>query len=345
MGLNLNNFMLISSLFERVNINASNRVIDLRDTNAPVNLSNTHITLTRDGGALIWNYARGNKIDWHYPNPADGEGLSIIGRRECDNSIQDDWMSMRFTKNGVMLNISRGNFGKRNIFSLDNRKIVERLLDLRIVTLRTPIFIGNWAKRDEDGEFIGSVAKIINATDIPNRIILYHGTSNARAAEILRNGLSPVDVEMRTQKEALVADHRVYSVYLTASLQQAKYYARKAVDIDRIRFSYNYRSRLHGKYLEWKYDISHDALTREKKIKKAQEVFNFYEKLSNSIDKVLPTILKIELSRRDYKNFLADDDFIKSNPNASPNDWRESLSNFGQVAFRGNIPPEKITLY
>ena len=55
-----------------------------------------------------------------------------------------------------------------------------------------------------------------------------------------------------------------------------------------------------------------------------------------------PVILEITLFKSEYDKLMADDDFLRKYPVASPSDWLRSLSDFGQVAFRGTIPPSRI---
>jgi hypothetical protein len=58
--------------------------------------------------------------------------------------------------------------------------------------------------------------------------------------------------------------------------------------------------------------------------------------------KIEPVILQITIYRSDFDKLVADDDYLKRNLTAKPEDWHESLSDFGQVAYRGIIPPSKI---
>jgi hypothetical protein len=322
----------------------SNHIIDLRLEKG--DLRQTHITLTKDGGALIWNYGgheAKNKIDWHYPDGSQ-EGVIDMAQRMCDTTIQDEVLGIRFTLKGVLIDKSRegGQWsGDRNRFSLDTRKVVERLLELRIVTPRTPIYLGNWARNEEDGELVGSVAQIMNAPNIPNQITLYHGTSNARAIQIMEHGLTPLDTEARVWNKdhsEHMPEHRADAVYMTASLDQAEYYASKAVKVDRKRMTWDFRSKM-----EWK---ASKAKTPEQ-ISKLRSAVALLHKMSDSVGKVEPVVLSITLTRADYKYLMADDDFLRKMKAAgreiSPTDWRESLSDFGQVAYRGTIPPSRIT--
>ncbi|PZR59548.1 MAG: hypothetical protein DI537_53235, partial [Stutzerimonas stutzeri] len=152
--------MLLDQLFERVNTRfpGSNRVVDLRNPAIKSDNTETHITLTKDGGALLWAYPNGikgevNRLKWRDEDEG-GKGLLSTVRDACDKELQPDEMGIRYTPKGVQISLWRDNgtwTGNRNRFSLDMRPVVERLLDLGIVTPRTPIFLGNWARREEDG--------------------------------------------------------------------------------------------------------------------------------------------------------------------------------------------------
>ncbi len=344
-------------------------MIDLRDKKLPNN--QVHITLTKDHGALIWNYGSHNKLPW-WDQYDPTHSICGMGRKECDTSVQKDWMSIRFTPKGILINMSREGptwNGDVNRYSLDVKPTVERLLDLKIVTPRTPIYVGNWARRQEEGELIGSVAKILGAAPTPNKLILYHGTSNVRAKIILAEGLQPLDIAERVWKGSKTAPaHRAQSVYLTASMAQAEYYSRKATNVDRKRTTYEYERNLRSKIvreLEWigiyqrglenspdpnsystKQRIKDLAIAQANlaKLKRAQDLVK--KMRSANTDKITPVVLEITITRADYKKLRADDDFLaKMNAKGIPTDpmdWRESLSDFGQVAFTSSIGPEHI---
>lgn len=354
--------MLLIDLHERVNVSfpGSNRVVDFRDPAAKLSPSNTHIVLTKDGGALIYNYANGNKIEWNYKD-GNGEGIYKIAARAMDTDLQTDISGIRLTNNGgILISIHRDNgtwTGNRNRFSTDLRPVAERLLDLGIATPRTPIYVGNWARRDEEGELIGSVAQIVKAPSMPNRIMLYHGTTNARYIEIMKTGLVALDTDARVwngDKKDRMPEHRADSVYLTASMNQAEYYAGKAVKVDRKRLSWNYRwnmeekiNKLHRTAVMQR-DYRNEAGLEETraKIEKMKAAKELLHRMSDTIAKVEPVILGVELTRADYKYLMADDDYINKwkgrGRDVDPTDWRDSLSDFGQVAYRGRIDPSRI---
>jgi hypothetical protein len=355
--------MRLHDIFERVVLDhpGSNRVIDLRSEKRKN--SDTHITLTKDHSALIWNYADGNKIPWSPYFTKDKTDNSITGyvSKVCDTSIQPDYMDIRFTTNGILIGRSRvtGNWGgDRNKYSMDIKPVVSRLLDLKIILPRTPVYLGNWARKDSDAEMVGTAAQIMNAPKVPNKIVLYHGTSNVRAKIILEQGIKPLDKDSRAWREkGEVPDHRNDSIYLTASLAQAEYYATKTSNIDRKRLTIRFR-----KDQEYKIRDMHNTIATQKlyknftgaeetqsKIEQLQKSLDLLNQMNRLVDKVHAVILEVTLTREDYKKLLADDDYISSQKirkgiDVSPTDWRESLSHFGQVAFRGTISPDKIKL-
>lgn len=355
--------MKIHDLFERVILNhpGSNRVIDFRSEKRDNN--DTHITLTKDHSAIIWNYADGNKLPWSNHNIKDKSEISLYDyvTKNVDKTVQADAMTIRFTNDGILLPRSRltgGWLGNRNRYSNDLKPTIERLLDLNIITPRTPIYVGNWARRNnDDAERIGTASQIINAPKTPNTITLYHGTSNVRAKIILEEGFKPMDRASRAWKPSKTApDHRDESVYLTASMDQAEYYAKKMTNVDKARLTYRFRRDQEQKLariktsLDWRKKYDSDSVeTTQRKINQLEKSNDLLDKMNRLVDKVEPAILKITLTRADYAKLLADDDYIVSqkrmyDKDVIPNDWRESLSHFGQVAFRGTISPDKISV-
>jgi hypothetical protein len=41
---------------------------------------------------------------------------------------------------------------------------------------------------------------------------------------------------------------------------------------------------------------------------------------------------------------MADDDYLQQKSDADPENWQDSLSHFGQIAFKGTIPSERIKI-
>jgi hypothetical protein len=357
--------MLLQQLFERVMLDhpGSNRVIDLRTGKTPN--QETHVVLTKDHGAIIFAYPGGsfnhgkeNRIPWStHDDPGQGEGVMQMVRREMDTSVQDDTLMIRFTPKGVQIGLWREGpswNGNRNRYSEDIRTIVARLLDLDIVNARTPVFVGNWARRDEDGDLMGSVSAILNTAQTPSRLILYHGTSNARAKVIMEEGLAPLSASQRVwNKDKNSPDHRADCIYLTASRNQADYYARKATQVDRRRLSYHGWATARGNEGFARNSIPYAKTDKERakwqdKLEKATRAKEIIEKLRGHADKIEPVILQIVLPRREFKHLFADDDYMgkmaRAGTPADPRDWRHSLSDFAQIAYQGTIPPEMIQI-
>jgi hypothetical protein len=353
---------LTSIINEKVNIQ-SNKITDLRDASVKKPLEDIHIVLTQDGGAMIYYYYDGNIMPWSSKDDEIGsDNIYKTISRALDKTIQDDITSIRLSHNGgIVIEKTRGIgswSGDRNRYSIDIKPVVERLLNLNIISPRTPVYIGNWAHRDEAGELLGSAARVMNTAPTPNKLILYHGTSNARLTEIMQNGLRPLSKETRVWSRDVtngVPDHRQDSIYLTASMAQAEYYAKKATNVDRKRLSFRHRWDMKGKIskLQWQLE-SRKSYASDTEISKIQEqidklntALELLDRMNRAVDKAEPVILKIELTRKDYKYLMADDDYIHKQNNIGQTveltDWRNSLSDFGQVAYRGVITPDRIT--
>ena len=315
----------------------------------------TFVVLTNDNGAIVFWYDNFSNL-----LPSLREVFALVDQN-IDKSLQDSWDGIMVHKNGYLLNRSRGFrtwMGDRNKYSQDIRKTAQALLDRGIATDATPIWIGNWAAGK--GEYIGSIGKIVAKTELPEKLVLYHGTSSYRLQTIMRDGLKPIELEKRVWNkgglEKQRPEHRESSVYLTASRPQAEYYAKKATDTDRARYNVYYRSgqrfqrdRLQSMIQGMEWELAHkddpnaqrigwseqDLADAKEKLKKIEQEPVFYGKFE-------PVILQITISKSQYKNLMADDDYLRGNPTATPNDWLDSLSHFGQVAFNGTIPPNRI---
>lgn len=119
----------------------------------------------------------------------------------------------------------------RTKYSFDVKTIVRELLRRALVDERTRIKLGNWANRK--GYVIGTAAEVAGRRDVPARLVLYHGTTDYHYEQIKTGGLCPVRLEQRIWKDVGSRrghpGHREFTVYLTASPEQAGYYAGKAV--------------------------------------------------------------------------------------------------------------------
>lgn len=155
-----------------------------------INKPRTHIVLTKNNGTIIYFYDHANTIDWR-------ELLPIL-QKEIDNNLQSDTNGIVVHDTGFLIDRSRmfGTWsGDRNKYSSDLVSVAQALVDRGLATKSTPLWIGNWAANK--GEHIGTVGSIISRTELPSRITLYHGTSNFRLQNILKDGLQPLPLEDR----------------------------------------------------------------------------------------------------------------------------------------------------
>lgn len=259
------------------------------------------LVLTKGEGALLYNWAGGNKIEsW--------QELWPMVNGKMDTAIQDDATTICLHRNGFLISSSSSEKswgGKRTKHSVDILPILKAIVERGVADVRTPIWIGNWASGV--GQSVGSIGKLIaHLSKTPNRLTMYHGTSNVRAEQIMKVGLTPISVEQRVwnkDKKSTTPAHRSESIYLTGSIDQAVYYAQKAVNVDRAR-----GKRPEG---EWEYK---------------------------------PVIFKVTLGAADMRKLVADDDHLRNHPDADVNDWRDSLSRMAQVAYRGSLPPGRLSI-
>lgn len=125
------------------------------------------------------------------------------------------------------------NDGRRNAYSADVTIIVRALLDRRIIRPESEIEIGDDALNREP---IGLAKDVANGVTEDAPLVLYHGTTVGRAAEILKTGLLPSgETGSRQWREKRSPEWRETSVYLTASYQQAAIYATRATTNARTR--------------------------------------------------------------------------------------------------------------
>jgi len=288
------------------------------------------VVLTRDGGAIIYNWGDHNTVPWskHTKNGAESDKTIMdMVESDIDLSLQHDITDIAIYRTGFLINPKRDNHSwsaNRNVYSSDFHKMLQALVERGLATPQTPIWFGNWASHQ--GEPGGTIRKILSVNVEPKRLILYHGTSTARLPEIMRSGLHALDKSERVWKDRVSAttEHRGESVYLTPLLNIAQYYADKSARVDKVRLN--------------KVD-TYRATTTNPKILTIQKMRQEME--TNQPE---PVILKVVLGEADMKKLMADDDHLQRNPDANPNDWRYSLEHFGQVAYRGTIPPQRIKI-
>jgi hypothetical protein len=273
--------------------------------------------------------------------------------------------------------------GDRNRYSADLIAIVQALSDRGVATPSMPIWIGNWAAGQ--GEHIGTVGTILSNKAMQRQITLFHGTDNYRLEQIMKTGLRPMVFDERvwnnTSRDKERPAHREEAIYLTASRPQAEYYAKKAMNIDRKRFSPTKQreaQRLHDQAERSmnqmtaalasydrmtdeqiaaadaharKYDYRADTITSKRAyypqaIARAQAILDQTQQLAGQTfyGKFEPVILQVTLYKSEFAKLMADDDYLGQKPDAKPEDWQASLSSFGQLAFKGTIPPDRIKI-
>ncbi len=332
----------------------------------------THIVLTNDGKVIVlfWG-SNDNTIPWN-------ELLALI-HSKMDTTIQEHVLDIKVKDNGYAIRKQRGKpgswSGDRTKYSLDIKILAQALLDRKAATQKTPL----WSSSIRHEEYVGTVGQILRARATPKYLVLYHGTSSYRYHHIEKYGLKALPLEDRIWNKGGLKErpaHREDSVYLTASMEQARYYAKKAVNVDRKRNGPMKRreardisERLENalRNLEWnrKQVIANpDELVKDNyyaQPKKRMPV-EYYDRqiadiraklerlkpLHGYYGEIKPVILQVILLKSDYKKLLADDDYLRSKypdmaeKNQHARDWRDSLSQFGQIAFQGTISPEHL---
>lgn len=339
----------------------------------------TMVCLSKNNGIILYAWGDKNIIPWK-------DVLNRVSSERDTNFSDCEIITLR---TGFLIEKSKetGQWsGDRNEHSDDVRAIAQALVDRGVATSATPLWVGNWASGK--GDAIGTIGKLLSKSIIPPRIIVYHGTSSLRLPQIMKDGLRPLDLDQRVWNkgglEKIRPAHRDECVYVTASRDQAEYYAKKTVKIDRVRMGPNARvqawkavdgaksiiTQNEGR-LKWiagmspedkerqyahanKYSYGrathpdHEVPILTKQIENAKEIIEKYQwLLDQNIDQkgpVRPVLLTITLTKSDLKKLMADDDFLRQNPEASPEDWEASLKNFSQIAYKGIIPPNRIKI-
>lgn len=222
--------MRLYDLFEEVRIGHNqSHIEDVRipgeksyDGSKPVGF----VVFLKSGKVIIYGWGHHNTIPW--------SDLLAKLRSEIDTDIHSDYTEIAIYRNGFKLGERMDDArwpAVRTSLTPENKKIVQALLDHGLATRETPIWIGNWARSNEGGQPIGSVGKILARSDKPSRVTLYHGTTSYRWEIIQKTGLQPMAVNDRIWKK----DTMLAAVYLTMNVNTARYYASKAVNVDRAR--------------------------------------------------------------------------------------------------------------
>ena len=340
-----------------------------------LNAPRTHLVLTKAGGVIVYYYADHNTIEWK-------DLLELLHREvdPVQGDIFD--LVVKGTGYLLDRSRTTGNWsGDRNRYSADLIQLAQMLLDRGVATKNTPIWIGNWAANEGEhiGTAGSIVAK--NTTPRQIRLFHGTDTFRlAQIMKTGLKAMAFDDrVWNHTSLDKQRPEHRDEAVYLTASRPQAEYYAKKAVNTDRKRFGPSKRAELsqamdHAKRTisimtaqlasfdrmsdeqiaaqddhSRKYDYRADTIAHKRAyypaaIARAQAIIDRGQRLAahEYLGKIEPVILHITLHKSEFDKLMADDDHLRQNPEAKPEDWQQSLSNFGQIAFRGAIPPDRI---
>jgi hypothetical protein len=188
-------------------------------------------------------------------------------------------------------------------YTMDVRAVVAELKRRGIIGDRTKIYDGNWA--GQRGVLLGTASEVMAITDAPPEFLLYHGTNDVRAPEILKRGLIAMPVGERMWKGRIERGHPEYrdtAVYLATTYRRAASYAEKAVRV----------ARAHGH--------------RGTKPVVLQVV----------VDRALFPNLRAD------DDFLSR--AKREGRKASEGDWEPSLAYFGQVALIGGVEPSRISV-
>jgi hypothetical protein len=356
-------------------------VIDLRLPTKPKGydgkVRRTHVCFLKGGRAALYYYADGNRMDWRELMDFLAKNKDSTIQQDVLGIVKHGtgWLIGRDRSDDKSWS------GDRNRYSGDNAVIAKALLDSGLATERTPIWLGNWAANEGEhigtvGKIVAGAAPTRltlyhGTSSIRLGIILKEGLKPLSLENRVWNkgGL---------EKERPA--HRDDCVYLTASKPQAEYYANQAVKIDRKRLGPDAQYKARNATLDAKRQIqslqgqieSYANMTdsalrwhmeRERSHRQDPEAYraaaiDFAKKriseleavisknaYAASIDhegKVEPVVLQVTLGTKDIAKLMADDDYLRQHPEAKPEDGLQSLSYFGQVAYRGVIPPNRI---
>lgn len=336
----------------------------------------TCVVLTKAGGLLVYYYGDRNTVPWGEVMTRAQGAMD----RTLQDDIQGvvvhgtGYLLGRSRETGAWS-------GDRTAHSADVAATAQALLDRGAATLSTPIWIGNWAARSGEhvGTVRSLVARrdprksltLYHGTStLRLATIMQDGLKPLDLGERVWN---------KGGAGKKRPAHRDEAVYLSASRPQAEYYAKKAVDIDRARNGPARRaeaSRAPGyaqaranrmaAELDWiatltpQQKASMDEHTRRYErhgMTIAQKERDYPAEIAReradaerlgakavrgAPGKIEPAVLQVTLRAREFERLMADDDHLAQQPGADPADWQGSLGHFGQVAFRGTIPPDRI---
>lgn len=339
----------------------------------------THVVLTKDGGLLVYYYGDYNTIPW---SEVMSVAQSELDKSLQDDihAIAVKGTGYLLARSREFASWS----GDRNRYSTDVVDVVRALYERGGATLAMPIWLGLWAANagEHIGTVRSILANVEIPSQITlfhgtDTLRLAQITKSG-----LKPMAFDDRVWNNSSLDKVRPVHRENSIYLTASRPQAEYYASKTVNVDRKRFGPTKRREAERIASEAERHLdqytarlaSYDRMTPEQIASQDEHTKRYFdrsrmtiaderqflpgqmEKARKLIDqakqylardfygKIEPVILQITLHKGEYGKLMADDDFLKQHPESDPQDWHKSLSVFGQIAYRGEIPPTRIKI-
>jgi len=253
--------------------------------------------------------SRDNARTWHVPledRSVQGEGVIDIGHRLAKQPGATGVVDIVITADRRVVLQGRTDDSKwpgvRSKYTPWVHATTRELLHRGLITPNHRVFSGNWASLE--GAFLGRAAAVAKRPAFPRSIVLYHGTSTDRLPCILREGLNAQPRENRTWKERLLTGHPPHRV-------TAVY-------------------------------LTADTQQAEFYGRKAVRVGR-----RHGVAGAAPVLLQVTVPAREFSRLRADDDWLwrkREDPAARPEDtdWYGSLTEFGQVAMVGAIPPSRL---
>ncbi len=359
--------MRFSEIISEKFIIKSSKVIDRRSNEMNWNGEPREqmIVLTKDGGAILYSWGQVSASE----TMAWASFITEI-RQEMDTSLQKDVTEISLRRDGnILISENADDFsfgGIRSQYNKDVSNICRAILDRGLATPETKVYIGNWARDASEAELLGTIKQLCNLKELPNQIVLYHGTSSYRLEWIMEHGLTSVNKELRiwtgNRKDPIKnRDGNDNAIFLTPSKNRADYYANQAVKQDNRKYSpkklQDLKAALANQIAVKAYfEKQLGSLTNETEKANLQKHIANVEKNINELTahvntnfegNIEPVILKVVVKKSQYKYFAPDDDFKKVQPKGTTfqsQDWIRSLKEHGQVAFLGTIPPSEITV-
>lgn len=230
------------------------------------------------------------------------------------SSMDDGRDQIRLSRSGeVVLPVGRVGMwdqSRRNRYSEDVIALAKEILRRGLVSTSAPLVLRSYTG---GADHLGPIGEIAASPPIPDRLILYHGTTDGRAQQALQIGLRPSDnMTTRPWKERNTPAWRDHAVYLTATPQQAAMYATRA--------------RTSAK--------KHKEAGQQMVILQVEIDGTMFGKLHPDDD---------YLANSNKKEFIGASVYAQQAAQAEQT-WQHSLSHYGQVAYLGTIPPAHLSI-